>query len=312
MDSGWECRYIYVTLSGTNNLVMTPKNPSEPKDLKTTMAGYLSGSLMLLTGRPVPDDPAIHDVRVLMKKHRAAIRLVRPLLDEDVFRREYLAGRETGRILALWRESAVLRKTIKALKKDNPALFIKLHDNTTVQDLLRKPYSTWDQAGELVKTVSEVTDRLKTAQYRLRFISLNEPDMRLLLGELGNSHAAASAAYLACRNKPSAALLHTFRKKSKTFMYQLVFFRHLSPQTVRQLEKKLASMTRNLGRYNDLAQIMTLTGYRLGASDNSAADDELAVVIRDRQDRCLAKVWPQAYHIFTPGLKLQDLLEISF
>ena len=307
-----ESRYIYVTLSGINNLIMTPKTPPEPKDLKTTMAGYLSGSLTLLTGRPVPDDSAIHDVRVLMKKHRAAIRLVRPLLDEEAYRREYLAGRETGRILALWRESAVLRKTMKALKKDNPELFIKLHDNATVQDLLRKPYSTWDQAGELAKTVSEVNDRLKKAQYRLRFISLNEPDMRLLLGELGNSHAAASAAYLACRNKPSEPLLHKFRKKSKTFMYQLVFFRHLSPQTVRQLEKKLASMTQNLGRYNDLAQIMTLTGYRLGASGNTVANDELAVVIRDRQDRYLAKVWPVAYRIFAPGLKLQDLLGISF
>src|SRR5690606_10274498 len=119
---------------------MTPKTPPEPKDLKTSMAGYLSGSLTLLAARPVPDDSAIHDVRVLMKKHRAAIRLVRPLLDEDVFRREYLAGRETGRILSLWRESAVLRKTMKALKKENPELFVKLHDNTTVQDLLRKPY----------------------------------------------------------------------------------------------------------------------------------------------------------------------------
>ncbi len=291
---------------------MIPKTPQEPKDMKTSMAGYLSGSLTLLAASPVPDDAAIHDVRVLMKKHRATIRLVKPLLDEDVFRREYLDGRGTGRILALWRESAVLRKTMKMLKKDNPELFVKLHDNTKVQDLLRKPYSTWDQAGELAKTVSEVNTHLKKALYRLRFISLNEPDMRVLLGELGNSHAAASAAYLACRNKPSAPLLHKFRKKSKTFMYQLVFFRHLSQKPVRQLEKKLAVLTQNLGRYNDLAQIMTLTGYRLGASENGAADDELAIVIRDRQDRYLAKVWPVAYRIFAPGIKLQDLLGISF
>ncbi|MHC1732711.1 MAG: CHAD domain-containing protein [Bacteroidales bacterium] len=291
---------------------MTPKTPPDPKDLKISMAGYLSGSMTLLAARPVPDDAAIHDVRVLMKKHRAAIRLVRPLLDEDVFRREYLAGRETGRLLSLWRESAVLRKTIKALKKDNPELFIKLHDNTTVQDLLRKPYSTWDQAGELAKTVIEVNDRLKKTQYRLRFLSLNEPDMRILLGELGKSHASASAAYLACRNRPTASLLHKFRKKSKTFMYQLIFFRHLSPQTVRQLEKKLESMTRNLGRFNDLAQIITLTGYRLGAAGNSDVDDELAIVIRDRQDIYLAKVWPVAYRVFAPGLKLQDLLGISY
>lgn len=291
---------------------MAPKDSAEVKDIKSSMAGYIDGSLKLLAMQPVPDDTAIHDVRVLMKKHRAAVRLVRPLLDEAVYRREYLAGRETGRLLALWRETAVLRKTAKALKKDNPELFIRLRENEKMQELLRKPYSSWEQAGERAKSVNEVAARLRKTQYRLRFLGLNEPDMRLLLGELERSHATASAAYLACRNKPAARLLHEFRKKSKTFMYQLIFFRHLAPQTVRQLEKRLGVMTQNLGKYNDLAQIMLLTGYRYGDPENSDMDNELAIVIRDRQDRYLEKVWPYAYRIFAPGKKLQDILGISF
>jgi hypothetical protein len=36
--------------------------------------------------------------------------------------------------------------------------------------------------------------------------------------------------------------------------------------------------------------------------------DELAVVIRDEQDRYLQKVWPTAYRIFAPGKNLGDLL----
>ena len=95
---------------------MAPKNNGEAKDIKAAMAGYIAGALKLLAMQPVPDDPSIHDVRVLMKKHRAAVRLVKPLLEEDVFRREYLAGRETGRLLASWRETAVLRRTAKSLK----------------------------------------------------------------------------------------------------------------------------------------------------------------------------------------------------
>ena len=95
---------------------MVPKKQAEARDIKRSMAGYIAGSLELLAMQPVPDDTAIHDVRVLMKKHRAAVRLVKPLLDEEVYRREYLAGRETGRLLALWRETAVLRKTAKAIK----------------------------------------------------------------------------------------------------------------------------------------------------------------------------------------------------
>lgn len=291
---------------------MAPKNISEAKDIKLSMAGWFSGSLELLAGQPVPGDEAIHDVRVLMKKHRAAVKLVKHLLDDDVYRREYGAARETGRMLASWRESAVLRKTVRGLKRDNPELFVRLHDNEKIQRLLRKPYSTWDEAGVKTKTVSEVADRLRKAQYRLRFLSLKEPDMRQLVEGLEESHEAAAAAYLACRNKPAPGLLHEFRKKSKTFMYQLVFFRHLDQPAVKQIEKKLNTMTQNLGRYNDLVQVMMHTEYRFGAAGNTDTDDELAVVIRDRQDKYLQKVWPVAYRIFAPGRKLQDLLGISF
>ncbi|MCK7532939.1 MAG: hypothetical protein MZV63_18820 [Marinilabiliales bacterium] len=56
------------------------------------MTGYITGSLLLLAQQPIPDDAAIHDIRVMMKKHRAAIRLARPLLDEAVYNREYLPG----------------------------------------------------------------------------------------------------------------------------------------------------------------------------------------------------------------------------
>jgi hypothetical protein len=67
-------------------------------------------------------------------------------------------------------------------------------------------------------------------------------------------------------------------------------------------------MTQNLGKYNDLAQITDLIGYKYGNSDNNALMDELAVVIRDKQDRYLLKVWPSAYRIFSPGKNLGDLL----
>ncbi|HNT93683.1 MAG: CHAD domain-containing protein [Bacteroidales bacterium] len=291
---------------------MAPNKSAEAKDIKAAMAGYLAGSLKLLDVRPVPGDAAIHDVRVLMKKHRAAVRLIRPLLDEAVYSREYLAGRETGRILATWREMAVLRKTARALKKENPELFVRLRDNEKMQGLLRKPYSTWDEAGEKAGAVREVAGRLKKAEYRLRFLGLNEPDMLLMLGELDGSYKTACQAYMACRHKPSARLLHEFRKKSKTLMYQLTFFRHLNPAAVKPVEKKLNAMTRNLGKYNDLDQIIQLTGYRFGAPENSDTDNELAIVIRDRQERYLMKVWPAAYRIFAPGKKLQDILGITF
>jgi len=291
---------------------MAAKDSRQPKEIKPSMTGYITGSLMLLAQQPLPDDAAIHDIRVMMKKHRAAIRLVIPLLDEVVYNREYQAGRETGRILSSWRETAVLRKTARALRKDNPGLFLKLWDNEQIQSLLRKRYSSWEEAGVQARAVSEVKDQLNRTKYRLRFISLKEPDYRMLLEELERSYMAAAGAYLKCRNNPKPNLLHEFRKKSKTVMYQLVYFRHLNPSVVKSIEKKLDAMTQNLGRCNDLAQIMAMTGYRYGSAGNSDVADELAIVIRDRQDGYLMKVWPIAYRLFAPGIKLEDQLGITF
>jgi CHAD domain-containing protein len=288
------------------------KKPGRPEEIKPSLTRYLSDSLVLLGQQPVPGDKAIHDVRVLMKKYRAAIKLVSPVLDEETYRREYLAGRETGRMLCTWRETSVLRKTVKSLKKENPGLFMKLWDNETIQNLLRKPYTTWEAAGEQARSVTDISTILRRALYRIRFLSLGNPDVHQLLQQLNQNYLTAAKSYLDCRNNPKPVLLHEFRKKSKTFLYQLCYFRHLNPQAVRSLEKRLDVLTQNLGRYNDLAQIISITGYRYGDPGNSAVTDELAVVIRDRQDTYLSKVWPSAFRIFSPGKSLHDLLGVAF
>lgn len=287
---------------------MTEKETKQLRDIKPALAGYIRDSLVLLGQLPVPDDNAIHDIRVLMKKQRATIKLLRPLMEEESYRREYLAGREAGRILCSWREMSVLYKTAKALKKENPKLFLKLWDNEKIQILLRKPYSTWTAAGEQSKSVKEIRAHLIKAQYRVRFLNLKDPDISLLLEELGRSFQIAAKAYLDCRNSPRQSLLHNFRKKSKTLLYQLYYFRPLNQPGIKSLEKKLDFLTQNLGKYNDLAQITALIGYKYGDPGNSPVMDELAVVIRDKQDRYLSKVWPSAYRIFAPGKNPGDFL----
>lgn len=287
---------------------MTDTALKQLKEIKPALAGYIRDSLALLDQLPLPDDNAIHDIRVLMKRQRATIRLIRPLLDGQAYNREYLAGREVGRMLCTWREMSVLYKTMKALKKENPKLFVKLWDNEKIQNLLRKPYSTWTIAGEKNKSIKEISARLNKARYRVRFLNLDDPDIHLLFEELEQNYLITAKAYLDCRINPRPALLHNFRKKSKTFMYQLYYFRSFNQPRIKSLEKKLDLLTQNLGKYNDLAQITDLIGYKYGNSDGNAVMDELIVVIRDKQDKYLLKVWPSAYRIFSPGKNLGDLI----
>ncbi|MCK7532941.1 MAG: hypothetical protein MZV63_18830 [Marinilabiliales bacterium] len=54
------------------------------------------------------------------------------------------------------------------------------------------------------------------------------------------------------------------------------------------MKRSSTAMTQSLGRYNDLAQITGTDRIPVsGSSENSEVADELAIVIRDRQDACL-------------------------
>jgi hypothetical protein len=69
-------------------------------------------------------------------------------------------------------------------------------------------------------------------------------------------------------------------------------------------------MTKNLGKFNDFTQLIRSLGYQRKNASNSAALHELIILIRDKQDKCLEKVWPVAYELFCPGMDLKDLLKI--
>jgi CHAD domain-containing protein len=278
------------------------------KDIKPALSGYISDSQILLKRSAAPDEEAVHDIRVFMKKSRAAVRLLNSQVDDELFIKENVAYREIGRMMASRRETSVQRKTLKLLKKEHPDLFLRLSDNEMIQTLLKKPEpeSVVDGADQF-KT-GQINDLLNKASYRLRFYTLDKLNPQLLLKELEQAYILAAENYLRCRINHKPAALHAFRKRSKDFLYQLYFFRPLNPSLIKGLEKKLDSLTQNLGKYNDLSQIIRFLDYKPGSEKNSPATDELLVVIRDRQDEYLSKVWPLAYKVFCPGQKLINVL----
>ena len=228
------------------------------KDIKPALAGYISESQKLLNRSVVPDEEAVHDIRVLMKKARATARLLSSQVDDELFIKENVTYREIGRMMASSRETSVQRRTLKLLKKENKDLFIRLSENEQINDLLNK------------------------AAFRLRFYTLDKLDPQLLLKELEKTYVITADNYLKCRINPKPAALHQFRKRSKDFLYQLYFFRPLNPITIKDLEKKLDILTQNLGKYNDLTQIIRLLDYKPASPENPTPIDELIVVIRDK------------------------------
>ena len=278
------------------------------KDIKPALTGYINESQILLKRSAPPDEEAVHDIRVLMKKARATARLLSSQIDDELFIKENIAYREIGKFMASNRETSVQRRTLKLLKKENKDLFKRLSENDKVQMLLTKPEAD-PSADEAEKfKVEQINELLNKAAYRLRFYTLDKLNPQMLLKELEKSYIIAAGNYLKCRINPKPTDLHEFRKRSKDFLYQLYYFRSLNPSVTKDLEKKLDTLTQNLGKYNDLSQIIRMLDYNSATSVNTQAIDELIVVIRDKQDEYLSEVWPLGYKIFCPGQKLINIL----
>lgn len=278
------------------------------REIKPALAGYIMEAQALLRMQPVPDDKAVHDIRVLMKKCRAVMRLISSQIEEESFRKEYDVFRETGRVLSTWRDTSVHRKTLKDLKKNHSRLFASLPENELINAMMKKPLLPEAPSPEVINDLQQVEVILNKSGFRIRFQKMDTLDPEILLKELEKTFSTVVDKYLVCRNNPKHENIHVFRKKSKDFLYQLWFFRPLNPGVIKTLEKNIDAMTQNLGKFNDLAQLIAKLEYKYTGGSTPTSIDELVILIRDAQDSYLSNVWPVAYKIFRPGRKLAGVL----
>ncbi len=270
-------------------------------DFKPVLCGYISEAQSMIHQGRLPGQKVVHDVRVLMKQARAAIKLLRSSIDEDSFQREYDAFRETGRIMSTWRESAVHRKLLRDFRKRHPALFTRVKDENVIRQLLEIHDDPASSADRIREDLLKIKDILHRSSSRLRFLNLKVPDPRLLMEELERTFSLVSDCYLNARHNPKDVNIHEFRKKTKDLLYQLFFFRSLNPKAVRSLEKRLDQLAQDLGKYNDYAVLLRTLDYKYQTDANNHALDEFAVIVRQEQDKYLTRIWPAAYRIFRPG-----------
>lgn len=278
------------------------------KQIKPALAGYIRESQALLRKSVIPDEKTVHDIRVLMKKSRALLKLAVTQLDKVNHERDIASLREVGRIMSTWRETSVQRKMLKEFRKEYPDIFSQLLENATLTLLLEKAEPVSEPSEDLKAALEQINNLLNKTGYRIRFQTMSMMNPQQLIKELELTYTRVADIYLSCRNSPKPAMLHKFRKKAKDFLFQLYIFRPLNPTIVKSLEKKLDTMTQNLGKFNDLVQIIKVLRYNYKKGSNLPAMDELIVKFREAQDRYLDKVWPSAYQIFCPGQKLVNLL----
>src|SRR5512133_3546227 len=182
------------------------------KEIKPAVAGYIRESQALLKRSAMPGVKEIHDIRVLMKKSRAVLKLISPQMEETYHKRNITDLQEVGRMMSAWRETTVQRKLLREFRKENPDIFTQLKENGIISQLLERPESGTVTGEENISALEQINSRLSKTSYRLRFQSLNMIDPPLLLKELESTYKRITEIYVACRNNPKSLSLHNFRK----------------------------------------------------------------------------------------------------
>ncbi|MGB4292247.1 MAG: CHAD domain-containing protein [Bacteroidales bacterium] len=278
------------------------------KPVKPVLSGYISEALRLLKNETFPDEDSVHDIRVLMKKARATVKLVAHQIDSEFFEREYMTFREAGRLLAEWRETSVHRKTLKSIRKSHEDLFSRLSGYPFLGSIMATPLEFSSPGKAESDRIEKIEEILRKSLYRVRFQSFSKQDFRLMFQALESTYNEVAGIYLECRRKPRPGKIHSLRKRAKDLLYQLWFFRPLNPPVIKRIEKRLDTLTRDIGKYNDLEQLLKVIGYEPGNPENPPDINELLIIIRDKQHNYLSDVWSEAYRLFCPGQKLVNLL----
>jgi hypothetical protein len=183
------------------------------KEIKPAIAGYIRESQAMLKISDVPDEKVVHDVRVLMKKSRASLKMAAPQLERESVERDLYSFRQVGRIMCSWRDTSVHRKTLKELRKENPDIFSQLEDNKNLSALMKKTIPA-EEVPETVKNgLEQIDSLLNKTGYRLRFQSMNKIDPRLLIKELEQTYVSVVEIYLKSRYSLKQNDIHEFRKR---------------------------------------------------------------------------------------------------
>jgi CHAD domain-containing protein len=159
------------------------------------------------------DDPveAVHGARKDLKKARALLRLARPGMPSDAYRRENRALRDIGRAMSGGRDADVMVETSDALAErfGNSREFAALHRRLAANARGRQ-----DAAD-----VEALTDSLRDAAERAASWPFDDCDLATLQAGEKRAYRDGRREFADARADPSAERLHEWRKRVKDLWY---------------------------------------------------------------------------------------------
>jgi CHAD domain-containing protein len=258
------------------------------KNLRRIVRKQIDGALEELNGSSSGSrDDAVHNARISLKKVRAILRLVRPIVGEGGFDDENTCFRDAARPLTEVRDARILIETFDKILEH----FEDYISGRSFEDIRKKLEQNLRAAHKRVldehQAFKAAAETIKEARSRVKQWT-DVPDKWSSVGRgLEKVYRQARTAFRDAASDPSVSRLHEWRKQAKYLRYQLEVLRPLWPERMKELAGEVDKMGDRLGDDHDLAVFrQALADMELGEDDG---EREALIALIDRRRAELVK-----------------------
>jgi CHAD domain-containing protein len=195
------------------------------------------------------DSLNVHAARKELKRARATLRLLRPALHEQIYRRENTAVRDAARRLSGLRDAEVLSAALENLLGRYDPTNLELGPLHAALRRRRLGAAKTLQAAQ-VRSLRMALERTRTRSLRWR---LPKDDWSVLARGLRDTYRQGRRSLRAARASPDGERLHDWRKQTKYLWHQLQILTPLAPGVIGELADEFHHLSNYLGDEHDLA-----------------------------------------------------------
>ena len=231
---------------------MTPEKTIGNR-LQQFVLAQLDLSITCLTDARLNQDEAIHETRRCLKRVRAGLRLVKPVLTATTYDRNTVYLRNIGRRLAVLRDASVMGETMGSLKKKYSH---QLSDSAWHE--LEQELSTArrQSARQTNNRLVAVVLSLRTARARVAKWPLDFDAEAVLQKGIRKAYKQGRRALQQALKEPTAESFHEWRKQVNHLRHQLQILQTLKLTKIKTILPQYKSLAEVLGRKNDLTVLL--------------------------------------------------------
>jgi len=188
---------------------------SQSSSLAVVLMKSLTAALRCIDQQSSISDDCAHEARKQLKRARAALRLLRPGLGDEIYRRENQALRDVSRVVSPLRDARAKLDILDTLRARHSRTLAAEELALLSMTLLKRLGQAHSRLQSGSRPVRKAIRMLRASQRRLRNLLRQEAPSRDLKKGMRKIYRRAQRTFEAAKAHPTPDSLHAWRRKTK-------------------------------------------------------------------------------------------------